>query len=144
MMDRTSTPGGTTSISRQSSNESQLNNDAASQQSDEDVPPRWMLCWYLLSWSFAILIYIAEGFAVVWVAIYYANFDLYLNMILSLVCYFAASVVNTGISLFWYYDLDRVAVKQLKDSGPFPGTYKRKCSFSAIASHCLLLGEVYR
>ena len=140
------TPDRSASISRQSDDESQPNNDSSSSSelSEEATPTRWLLCWYLLSWSFAIVSYIVEGFAIVWVAIYYANFDLYPSLIFTVSCYFVASLVNEAISLFWYYDLDRVSIKQLEASGPFPGTYKRKCSFAAIASHCLLLGEVYR
>lgn len=141
VMECTSTPTRTTS--RQSTSESQPD-DVLSQQSEETPPPCWLLCWYLLSWSFAIITYVTEGFAIVWVAINYSNFELYPNLVLTLLCYFIASVVNGSISLFWYYDLDRVSIKQLEASGPFPGVYKRKCSFAAIATHCLLLGEVYR
>ena len=140
-METGSTSGGM--ASRQSSNEIQRE-DEQSVESDETTPPRWLLCWYVLSWCFAILTYVAEGFAVVWVAIHYANFDLYPNLALTIVCYFVASMVNSSISLFWYYDMDRTCRSQLEASGPFPGRYKRKCTFAAITIHCLMLGEVYR
>ena len=155
-MDRTSTPGRTATpssiASRRHDNGSTV--DAISQGSSSSSssslptrhfrPPTWLLCWNLLSWCFAIVTYVAEGFVVVWVAVHYATFDLYLSLSLTVSAYFVASLINGFISLFWYYDLDRVSVRQLEASGPFPGSYKRKCSFGAIVSHCLLLGEVYR
>ena len=162
-MDPTSTPGRTATPSsiasrRHDDTGSNANtNDVISQgssptllsSSSEDndghsEQPLWFLCWNLLSWCFAIITYVAEGFVVVWVAVHYATFELYVSMSLTLVCYFGAVLINGAISLFWYYDLDRVSVRQLEASGPFPGSYKRKCSFSAIVGHCLLLGEVYR
>ena len=162
-MDRTSTPGRTATPSSIASRHqddagSNTNNTAnevisqgssptllSSSSNDGDFDrPLWYLCWNVLSWCFAIFSYVAEGFVVVWAAVHYANFELYVSMALTIVCYFGAALVNGGISLFWYYDLDRVSVRQLEASGPFPGSYKRKCSFSAILSHCLLLGEVYR
>ena len=154
-MDRTSTPGRTatpSSIASRRQDDGSNPNDvisqgASSSSSDEEGnsgAPRWLLCWYLLSWCFAIITYVAEGFVVVWVSIHYLTFDLYLSAALTLSCYFVASLINGAISLFWYYDLDRVSLRQLEASGPFPGSYKRKCSFAAITSHCLLLGEIYR
>jgi hypothetical protein len=158
-MDRTSTPGrtatpssiasrrhddtGSNVISSQGSSPTLLSSSSEDNDGHSERP-LWFLCWNLLSWCFAIITYVAEGFVVVWVAVHYATFELYVSMSLTLVCYFGAVVINGAISLFWYYDLDRVSVRQLEASGPFPGTYKRKCSFSAIVGHCLLLGEVYR
>ena len=151
-MDRNSSPAGQTAT--MSSVASRRHDDSDHDDNDDDVfseqstenstHSRWLLCWYLLSWSFSILTYIAEGFAIVWVAIHYATFNLYITMAITLLTYFVASVINSAISLFWYYDLDRVCLRQLEASGPFPGSYKRKCSFGVIVSHCLLLGEVYR
>ena len=160
-MDRTSTPGRTatpSSIASRRHDDTGSNNDIISQGSSPTLlssssdnadggtseSPLWLLCWNLLSWCFAIITYVAEGFVIVWAAVHYATFDLYISMTLTLVCYFGAVVINGAISLFWYYDLDRVSVKQLEASGPFHGTYKRKCSFAAIVGHCVLLGEVYR
>lgn len=159
-MDRTSTPGRTATPSSMASRHRDDNtstNDALSQgspspslsssttNSNDDSPaPCWLLCWYLLSWCVSIVTYVAEGFVVVWVAVHYVTFDLYLTAGLTLSFYFVSSLINSGISLFWYYDLDRVSVRRLEESGPFHGTYKRKCSFAAIASHCLFLGHLYR
>ena len=144
-MDQNSVAGRTTSSSQQSSHHHDDSEDEDNDDVMEDSKhPRWLLCWYLLSWSFAILTYVAEGFVIVWVTVHYATFDLYPNLTVTLICYFVASLINGVISLFWYYDLDRVCLSQLEASGPFPGTYKRKCTFSVIISHCLLLGEIYR
>ena len=151
-MDQSSSVGRSNTSSRQSSRHHDNSTDdnessrssLSSRQSEDSAPSRWFLCWHLLSWCFAILAHLAEGFVVVWAAIHYATFDLHFNLLLTVTCYFSATLLNTVISLFWYYDLDRVYLRQLRASGPFPGSYKRKCSFAAIISHCLLLGEVYR
>ena len=151
-MDRNSSPAGQTTTMSSVTSRRQDNSDHGDDEDDvfsngsteDSTLPCRLLCWYLLSWSFSILTYVAEGFAVVWVAIHYLTFDLYLTASVTLAAYFVASLINGAISLFWYYDLDRVSLRQLEASGPFPGSYKRKCSFAAIASHCLLLGEIYR
>ena len=151
-MDRTSTPGRTATPSSFNSrhHDNSSTDDVISRGSSlsssetHSSPPIWLLCWYLLSWCFAIITYVAEGFVVVWVAVHYAAFDLHLIMSVATASYFIASLINGSISLFWYYDLDRVSVRQLEASGPFPGSYKRKCGFGAIVGHCLFLGEIYR
>lgn len=106
-------------------------------------------CWSIISWTFSIVTYIMELFVYVWVSYIYATSSFpqrYYLFGLSVGFLVFPTVFVATISLVWYYNLDRFH-RRRRERDPHNMEfieYKKKFTISALLSHILLLGVVYR
>lgn len=103
--------------------------------------------WHLISWLWSILTYLAELFAIGWVAWLYATRSYYILLSITLAYVAPPTIVLMVVSLVWYADLDRFYRKQQENGqseNPFVKQYKKRLTIATVIVHVMSLGVIFR